>query len=158
MGGCQLPGIVIMTKHTQAHLTRTIELSQPTALKQRTFQQMEYYMGAKLIEIGVDPKSAVYRWSVSRKHNQQTWTINAYWGESKENLSHQPLTGTDLIDCARANAEHGIKITASLCGYGEDISSFQQALNQAGDHMGLDIETLNDLISGSQKSKGQTWD
>ena len=60
-----------MTKHTQAQLTRTVDINQPTALKQRTFNQMEYYMGAKLIEIGVDPKSAVYRWSVERKSNQQ---------------------------------------------------------------------------------------
>ena len=75
-----------MTKHTQAHLTRTIDIDQLTALKQRTFHQMEYYTGAKLIEIGVDPKSAVYRWSVSRKDNQQVWTVKAYWGESKENL------------------------------------------------------------------------
>ncbi len=144
-----------MTKHTQAHLTRTIDIDQPTALKQRTFHQMEYYMGAKLIEIGVDPKSAVYRWSVSRKDNQQVWTIKAYWGESKENLSNQPLTGTNLIDCARANAEHGIKITASLCGYGEDISGFQQALKQAGTHMGLEIETLLDLIPNSQNLTGR---
>ncbi|MDJ0695677.1 hypothetical protein [Mastigocoleus sp. MO_188.B34] len=139
-----------MTKHTQAQLTRTVDINQPTALKQRTFNQMEYYMGAKLIEIGVDPKSAVYRWSVERKNNQQIWTIKAYWGESKENLSNQPLTGTNLIDCARANAEHGIKMTADLCGYGEDISSFQQALKLAGNKMGLEIETLSDLIAYSQ--------
>ncbi len=152
-----MQGIVTMTKHkhTQAHLTRTVEINQPTALKEKTFRQMEYYMGAKLIEIGVEPKSAVYRWSVEKKDSQQIWTINAYWGESKENLSHQALTGTNLIDCARANAEHGVKITASLCGYGEDIRSLQQALKQAGDQMGLKIETLSDLIADSQNLTGR---
>ena len=144
-----------MAKHTQAQLTRTVDIKQPTALKQKTFRQMEYYMGAKLIEIGVDPKSAIYRWSVERKDNQQIWTIKAYWGESKENLSNQPLTGTNLIDCARANAEHGIQMTADLCGYGEDISSFQQALKRAGNQMGLEIETLSDLIAYSQNLTGR---
>ncbi len=50
---------------------------------------MEYYMGAKLIEIGVDPKAAIYRWSLETKGNKEVWTYSAYWGDSKEQLLKQ---------------------------------------------------------------------
>ncbi|WP_421654531.1 hypothetical protein [Leptothermofonsia sp. ETS-13] len=78
-----------MAKHTQAHLSRTIDKSKPTGLKDMTKRQMEYYMGAKLIEIGVDPKSAIYRWSMEVKGNNEVWTYSAYWGDSKEKLLNQ---------------------------------------------------------------------
>lgn len=137
-----------MTKHTQAHLSRTVDKNQPGALLEQTKRQMKYYMGAKLIEIGIDPKSALYRWSVSTQGNQHVWTISAYWDESKEKLlsGEIPLTDTELINCARANAAAGIGVAAKSCGYGEDISSFQEALRQAGDDMGLNIKSLSDLI------------
>jgi len=75
-----------MAKHTQAHMSRNIEKTQPPALKARTKDQMEYYMGAKLLEIGVNPKSAIYRWSVEAKGNNEVWTYSAYWGDSKERV------------------------------------------------------------------------
>jgi hypothetical protein len=50
---------------------------------------MEYYMGAKLIEIGVDPKSAIYRWSMETKGNSEVWTYSAYWGDSKKKVLQQ---------------------------------------------------------------------
>ncbi len=75
-----------MAKHTQAHLPRTIDKKLPPPLKERTRQQMEYYMGAKLIEIGVEPKSAIYRWSIEDKGTQETWTYSAYWGDSKDKI------------------------------------------------------------------------
>lgn len=78
-----------MAKHTQAHLTRTIEKSKPNSLKDMTKRQMEYYMGAKLLEIGVDPKSAIYRWSVESKGSNEAWTYSAYWGDSKDKLLQQ---------------------------------------------------------------------
>jgi hypothetical protein len=78
-----------MARHTQAHMSKTIEKSQSRFLKERTKDQMEYYMGAKLIEIGVDPKSAIYRWSVEEKGNNEVWTYSAYWGDSKEKLLQQ---------------------------------------------------------------------
>ncbi|UZQ52927.1 hypothetical protein OOK60_10350 [Trichothermofontia sichuanensis B231] len=43
-------------------------------------------MGAKLIEIGVEPKSAIYRWSIEDQGTQEIWTYSAYWGESKEKI------------------------------------------------------------------------
>lgn len=75
-----------MAKHTQAHMSRSIEKNNPPALKQRTKDQMEYYMGAKLLEIGVDPKSAIYRWAMEVKGNDEVWTYSAYWGDSKEKI------------------------------------------------------------------------
>ncbi len=146
-----------MVKHTQAHLSRTVKRNQPPALSERTKSQMEYYMGAKLIEIGVDPQSVIYRWSIERKNSEEVWTISAYWGESKEKLlsGKQPLTGADLIDCARANAKQGIETAASLCGYGEDVSRFQEALKQAGSKMGIEIESLSDLMGESENLAGR---
>ena len=139
-----------MTKHTQAHLTRTVSRNQPSAMLEKTQSQMEYYMGAKLMEMGVEPKSAIYRWSVSNKDDEKLWTLSAYWDEDKEKLlsGKMALTGIDLIDCARANATSGLQTTTQLCGYGEDVSAFQEALQQASSQLGLHIESLNDLING----------
>lgn len=78
-----------MPKPTQAHLTRSIEKFKPTPLKDRTKQQMEYYMGAKLLEVGVDPKSAIYRWKLEERGNQEVWTYSAYWDDSKATLLEQ---------------------------------------------------------------------
>ena len=138
-----------MARHTQAHISRTIDLNKPLAQVELTKRQMKYYMGAKLIEIGVNPKSAIYRWAVEKKDNCFVWTYSAYWGESKQRLltEPQPLTGAELIDCARANASRGIETAASLCGYGKDVSRFREALKQAGHQMGLEIESLRDLMS-----------
>ena len=139
-----------MNKHTQAHLNRTVSRNQPRAVLEKTKSQMEYYMGAKLIEMGVDPKSAIYRWSLSNKDDDKLWTLSAYWDEDKEKLlsGKMALTGIDLIDCARANATSGLQTTTQLCGYGEDVSAFQDALQQAASQLGLHIESLNDLIKG----------
>lgn len=75
-----------MAKHTQAHMSRSIEKSRPTGVKDMTKRQMEYYMGAKLIEIGVDPKAAIYRWSMEDKGSREVWTYSAYWGDAKEQV------------------------------------------------------------------------
>lgn len=78
-----------MAKHTQAHLSRTVDKNQPIGLKDMTKRQMEYYMGAKLLEIGVDPKSAVYRWSNEIKGSNEVITYSAYWDDSKARLLAQ---------------------------------------------------------------------
>ena len=144
-----------MTKHTQAHLTRTVNNNQPSTVLEKIQSQMKYYMGAKLIEIGVDPQSAIYRWSVSNKDDEKLWTLTAYWDSDKEKLlsGAMPLTGIDLIDCARANAPSGLETTAMLCGYGSSLSGFQEALKQASSQIGLNIKSLNDLIN-LQNDKG----
>ncbi|MDJ0649613.1 MAG: hypothetical protein QNJ60_12990 [Xenococcaceae cyanobacterium MO_188.B19] len=138
-----------MTKHTQAHITRSLNKKQSSAVLEQTQSQMKYYMSAKLIELGVNPQSAIYRWSVSNKDDQKLWTLSAYWDDSKEKLlsGQIPLTGVDLIDCARANAASGLETTAKLCGYGSSLSTFQEALKQAARQMGVKIESLKDLIT-----------
>lgn len=75
-----------MAKHTQAHMSRMLPKSQSEFMKQRTRSQMEYYMGAKLIEIGVNPKSAIYRWHMAEKGSNEEWTYSAYWGDSRAKL------------------------------------------------------------------------
>jgi len=59
----------------------------------------------------------------------------------------QPLKGIALIDCAKANAPQGAEVAAKLCGYGTDISSFQSALSQAGEDMGVSLDDIKDLIT-----------
>lgn len=84
-----------MAKPTQAHMSRSIEKSKPDGLKDMTKKQMEYYMGAKLIEIGINPKSAIYRWSMEAKGNSEVWTYSAYWGDSKEQLLQREQESSD---------------------------------------------------------------
>ncbi|MEL6938277.1 MAG: hypothetical protein AAFO84_03690 [Cyanobacteria bacterium J06598_1] len=67
--------------------------------------------------------------------------------------ANQPLKGIALIDCAKANAAQGIATAARLCGYGEDISTFQQALTQAGEDMGVALTELEDLITDQSVAK-----
>lgn len=59
----------------------------------------------------------------------------------------EPLKGIALIDCAKANAPQGAEVAARLCGYGTDISSFQAALSQAGEDMGVTLDDIEDLIT-----------
>jgi hypothetical protein len=137
-----------MSKHTQAHLSRTLPKNQSPALKQQTLKQMHYYMGAKLIEIGIEPTSVLYRWSVQDKDSEQICTISAFWGESRENLvsGNFPLTGAELIDCARANVSGGVAKAVMLCGYASNIDRFREVVRQTSKEMGLEIESLQKLI------------
>lgn len=77
---------LVMTKPTQAHLPKTINANQSEFLKQRTKTQMEYYMRAKLVEVGVDPNVAIYRWKIEPKGSTEIWTYSAYWDDSKDKL------------------------------------------------------------------------
>lgn len=64
--------------------------------------------------------------------------------------SPTPLKDTDLIDCAKANAKQGIETAAYLCGYGEDINTFQSELKLACDRIGVKYTELSDLITDQQ--------
>ncbi|MBD2183378.1 hypothetical protein H6S82_03780 [Planktothrix sp. FACHB-1355] len=70
--------------------------------------------------------------------------------------SPTPLLGTDLIDCAKANAKQGIETATHLCGYGKDVNTFQKKLQQACEDIGVEIHELSDLITDRQtvKEKG----
>jgi hypothetical protein len=63
--------------------------------------------------------------------------------------SPQKLKGIELIDCAKANAKQGLEVAARLCGY-NDVSEFQQELQQACQHIGVEISELSDLITEQQ--------
>jgi hypothetical protein len=63
----------------------------------------------------------------------------------------QPLTGLELVDCARANAKQGIETAANLCGYGEDLNTFKQSLQQACSEMNVQFHELSDLITDQQQ-------
>ncbi|MEQ9670125.1 hypothetical protein [Coleofasciculus sp. G2-EDA-02] len=61
-----------------------------------------------------------------------------------------PLKGTDLVDCAQANAKQGPETAAKLCGYGDDIPTFTAELKKACDRMGIEITQVSDLITEQQ--------
>ncbi len=85
-----------MAKPTQAHLSRTIPCQQSNFLRERTRSQMEYYMGAKLLEVGVNPKSAVYRWKTVIRGSREIITCSAYWGESRTELEATEAAGQSM--------------------------------------------------------------
>lgn len=58
-----------------------------------------------------------------------------------------PLYGTELVDCARANAKQGIETAAYQCGYNDDIQTFARELRQACEQMNLQVKELNELIT-----------
>ena len=64
--------------------------------------------------------------------------------------SPTPLQGTDLVDCARANAKQGIETAAYQCGYGQDLNTFAQELKQACEQMNLQVKELNELITDQE--------
>jgi len=61
--------------------------------------------------------------------------------------STTPLKGTELVDCARANAKQGIETAAHQCGYGEDLNTFARELRKACEEMNLQVKELNELIT-----------
>lgn len=61
--------------------------------------------------------------------------------------SPTPLTGLELIDCAKANAKQGIETATELCGYGSNYGAFQQALEQACQAIGVQVHELSDLLT-----------
>jgi hypothetical protein len=143
-----------MSHPTHAHLTFTLAKNLSWAYKEQTKHQKEYYMGAKLLEIGVDPQAAIYRWSLKTNPQEEIWTYSAFWGDSKQQLlsGHYPLRDAELLDCARANAVQGLQTAAQLCGYGDNVEQFEEALQEASREAGLTITSLIDLLP--KQSKG----
>ena len=64
--------------------------------------------------------------------------------------SPTPLQGTDLVDCARANAKQGIETAALQCGYGKDLNTFARELKQACQQMNLRVKELSELITDQE--------
>jgi hypothetical protein len=59
--------------------------------------------------------------------------------------SPTPLHGSELIDCANANAQEGIQAAANLCGYSGDIVTFERELQAAAHQMGIKLHGFQDL-------------
>ena len=69
--------------------------------------------------------------------------------------SSAPLRGTDLIDCARANAKQGVEVAAQRRGYGSDLATFERELQRAGEHIGVEIHGFDGLIhTGETRQAG----
>ena len=137
-----------MAKPTQAHLERTIDKNEPLEARQQTLSQMQYYMGAKLVEVRVDPQKVIYRWSIEDQDDKQICTLSAFWGESQRKLlsGEEPLQGTELTNCARANASAGVKMAAKLCGFGSDTEKFQTILKQTAEELELPLSSFKKLV------------
>ncbi|BDM78839.1 hypothetical protein [Acaryochloris marina] len=63
-----------------------------------------------------------------------------------------PLTGIELIDCAKANAKKGAEFAAKQCGYG-DPAQFLNAVQDACQSIGVNIDELKDLVSDPHQVK-----
>ncbi len=64
--------------------------------------------------------------------------------------SPAPLHGTELIDCANANAKEGIQVAADLCGYSGDIVTFERELQTAAHQMGIKLHGFQDLTKKAE--------
>lgn len=64
--------------------------------------------------------------------------------------SSTPLQGTELVDCARANAKQGIETAALQCGYGDDLNTFSRELKAACEQMNLQVKELSELITDQE--------
>ncbi len=62
-----------------------------------------------------------------------------------------PLQGTELVDCARANAKQGIETAALQCGYGDDLNAFSRELKAACEQMNLQVKELSQLITDQDR-------
>jgi len=61
--------------------------------------------------------------------------------------AQKPLQGTELIDCAKANAKLGLETATLQCGYDRDTESFLKNLQMACQAIGVNFENLGDLIT-----------
>ena len=138
-----------MPRPTQAHLERTINRTDPIEDRQKTLNQMHYYMGAKLVEVRIDPQKVMYRWSVEDKGDLQKFTLSAFWGDSRQKLlsGENPLKGQELINCAKANASAGVEQAASLCGFASNVDSFRSSLKEAIEKSKLPAESFQKLLA-----------
>lgn len=139
-----------MSNPTYTQLTRFFGKQPSNYVREQKKVHMQFCMIETLKESGINPKSASFEWSLDRTSEGETWTYTAHWGEKRAEPSRvlTPLTDTNLIICARANANRGIEVASSLCGYGQDLHGFQQALQQAGEHLGIKINGFDDLQQG----------
>ncbi|MEL6494638.1 MAG: hypothetical protein AAFQ41_05880 [Cyanobacteria bacterium J06623_7] len=138
-----------MAKPTQAHLERTINKKDPIEERQKVLSQMQYYMGAKLVEVRINPQKVTYRWSIENQDDKQICKLSAFWGESKRKLlsGEEPLSGKELISCAGANASGGLTQAAQLCGFAADTAAFKTQLTQTAQELDIPLESFKQLLA-----------
>jgi hypothetical protein len=61
-----------------------------------------------------------------------------------------PLSGIELIDCAKANANQGIQAAATQCGYNGDIVTFERELHAAAQKIGVKLHGFQDLTKTAE--------
>ncbi|MDJ0734337.1 MAG: hypothetical protein QNJ47_09725 [Nostocaceae cyanobacterium] len=113
-----------------------------------------------MITIGINKEINYLQIMCLSSVNQCLQQVNAN-NKINTNIGHQklgffmasstPLTGIELIDCARANSNAGIELAAERCGYGQDLNAFESQLQQDCDRMGISISSFQDLITMEQK-------
>jgi hypothetical protein len=59
--------------------------------------------------------------------------------------SSQPLDGSELIDCAKANSNQDLSVACERCGYGSDIVRFEEQLRSACRAIGIEVEGFSTL-------------
>ena len=64
-----------------------------------------------------------------------------------------PLSGSALISCAKANVASGARVAAQQCGFGDDLESFRSSLRDACEQIGIEAIELEDLESTSQMER-----
>ncbi|MGF1568246.1 MAG: hypothetical protein ACFCVD_09280 [Nodosilinea sp.] len=69
--------------------------------------------------------------------------------------SNYPLTGIELVDCAKSCARQGLEMATRQCGYGDDSEKFVASLRAACQAMGIHIDSLDDLITEQQQVQNQ---
>ncbi|MEO0541160.1 MAG: hypothetical protein AAFZ80_09895 [Cyanobacteria bacterium P01_A01_bin.105] len=85
-----------MARPTQAHITKTVPKRYPQARKDLTRKQTEYYMGAKLLEVGVNPNKAIYRWTIEDVGPNEKWTYSAYWDDMRQQVEAEEAAGKSI--------------------------------------------------------------
>ncbi|MBW4699058.1 MAG: hypothetical protein KME03_14390 [Aphanocapsa lilacina HA4352-LM1] len=60
-----------------------------------------------------------------------------------------PLKGSELIDCAKANAGLGMAVACTRSGYGRDEALFLSELRKACGAIGIDLTSFDQLASDS---------
>ena len=110
---------------------------------------MHYYMGAKLVEVRINPQKVTYRWSIENQDNKQICKLSAFWGESQRKLlsGEEPLTGKELASCAGANASGGLEKAARLCGFADDTASFKTKLKETAEELEIPLESFKQLLA-----------
>ncbi|MEL6930929.1 MAG: hypothetical protein AAFO95_20230 [Cyanobacteria bacterium J06600_6] len=138
-----------MAKPSQAHLERIIDKNDPVEERQKILSQMQYYMGAKLVEVRINPQKVTYRWSIENQDNKQICKLSAFWGESKRKLlsGEEPLSGKELTSCAGANASGGLEKAALLCGFGSDTVTFKTKLRETAEELNIPVESFKQLLA-----------